>query len=70
MLSPTADNSPTGRQLITLEKAAELLDCSQRSVRRLIAAGQLTGLRIGDRRMLRIPQAEVDAIGTPIRTTG
>jgi excisionase family DNA binding protein len=71
MVSRTADNSEPGRQLISLETAAKQLDCSTRTVRRLISSGQLTGLHIGvGGRLLRIPQAEVDTIGTPIRTAG
>ena len=39
MVSRTADNPEPGRQLISLETAAKQLECSTRTVRRLIASG-------------------------------
>lgn len=57
------------RQLITLQLAAERLQTSQLTVRRLISSGELHGYRIG-KRMLRVDAAEVDRLGEQIPTGG
>lgn len=49
------------RRLIRLEAAAEQLDCSTRTVRRFVAAGDLTAFRVG-KRMIRVDLNEVDAL--------
>jgi excisionase family DNA binding protein len=56
--------------LITLDKTAELLGCSTRTVRRLISSGELTGIRIGHTHLLRVPLDEVNAFGTKVSTVG
>jgi excisionase family DNA binding protein len=68
MVSPSDDNPEHG-QLISAETAAKQLECSTRTIRRLIASGQLTGIRVSGR-LLRIPQAEVGRVGTRIPTAG
>ena len=53
--------SPSGRRLVSLAKAAEYLDTSPRTVRRAISSGRLTGYRFGPR-TLRVDLNEVDAV--------
>lgn len=53
------------RSLESLAEAAERLHVHPRTVRRLIAAGTLTGYRLGPR-LLRVDQSEVDALLRPI----
>jgi len=54
-----APNRPS-RRLASIAAAAEYLATSQRTVRRMIASGDLTGYRIGSR-LLRVDLNEVDA---------
>jgi excisionase family DNA binding protein len=56
------------REYETLEHAAHRLDTSLRTVRRMIARGELTGYRFGPR-MIRVLAADVDALLRPIPTT-
>lgn len=51
----------TTRRLVPFTTAAEHLGCSARSVRRYIAAGQLSAYRMGPR-MLRVDLNEIDAV--------
>jgi len=55
------------RQLVSIYAAAEHLDVSDKTIRRYIAQGLLTGHRVG-RRLIRIDLAEVDALLKPIPT--
>lgn len=55
------------RRYASLQEAAEYLGCHERTIRRLIATGKLTGYRIG-RKLLRIDLNELDAAAEP--TTG
>jgi excisionase family DNA binding protein len=49
------------RRYITVAEAAEYLQISGRTVRRLIADGELTGYRMGrSRRMIRVDLNEID----------
>jgi excisionase family DNA binding protein len=49
------------RRYVTIAEAAEYLQISDRTVRRLIADGELTGYRMGrSRRVIRIDLDEVD----------
>jgi excisionase family DNA binding protein len=51
----------TRRRYITVTEAAEYLQISDRTVRRLIADGELTGYRMGQsRRVIRIDLNEID----------
>ena len=52
-------------QLASLADAAEQLGCSPKTIRRYIAAGTLTGYRVGPRN-LRVDLAEVEALARPI----
>lgn len=61
-----AQNSQTIRKrYVSLEVGAEYLDCSVRTVRRLIASGDLTGCRVG-KRLIRVDLNEIDAMLRPI----
>jgi excisionase family DNA binding protein len=69
-----AKPSPLGeanrpRQYATIQTAAETLACSQRTVRRMIAAGELTGYRVG-KRLLRVDLAELNARLRALPTVG
>jgi excisionase family DNA binding protein len=52
---------------ISIEKAAAALDTSPRTVRRLIASGELKGYRVG-KRLLRIDVNDLEAITRRIPT--
>lgn len=61
-----SDTRPAKRmQLTSLADAAETLGCSPKTIRRYIAAGTLTGYRVGPRN-LRVDAAEVEALARPI----
>jgi excisionase family DNA binding protein len=55
------------RKYATIEAEAERLDVNPRTIRRMIARGQLTGYRFGER-MIRVDPAEVDSLMRPIPT--
>lgn len=55
------------RRLITLAQAADQLALDERTIRRYVAAGLLTGYRIGPR-ALRLDAAEVEGLARPIPT--
>jgi excisionase family DNA binding protein len=55
------------RKYATIEAEAERLAVNPRTIRRMIARGQLTGYRFGDR-LIRLDQAEVDSLMRPIPT--
>jgi excisionase family DNA binding protein len=59
---------PRYRQWITQADAAERLSVTDRTVRNLIARGDLHGYRIGKSRTIRIDAAEVDNLLRPIPT--
>jgi excisionase family DNA binding protein len=60
---------PTQRQIAPLAVAAEHTGVSIQTIRRYIAAGRLTGYRVGPR-MIRVDLAEVDALLHRIPTVG
>ena len=55
------------RQLASLAVAADYADVCERTIRRRIACGDLTGYRLGPR-LIRIDMAELDDLLTPIPT--
>lgn len=55
----------TDRRLLTLGQAADLLSLDEKTLRRYIAAGQLTGYRVGPR-AIRVPFDQVEALAKPI----
>ncbi len=57
--------APYRRHPISIVQAAEYLDVSPKTIRRYIAAGQLTGYRAGPR-LLRVDRNELDAFLRPI----
>ncbi len=59
----------TGRlsDIITLDQAAEELQCSKRHLRRLIASGQLKAYRLGvGSHLIRIDRADLGKILRPV----
>lgn len=56
-------------RLGSLNVAAERFACSERTIRRMIAAGELTGYRVG-KRLVRIDLDELDRIARVIPTVG
>jgi excisionase family DNA binding protein len=60
-----ASTPPTPRY-VSLAHAAEYADCNERTLRRLIADGKITGFRLG--RVIRIDLNELDQALKPIPT--
>jgi len=60
---------PTFRRLAALSAAAEYGACSEKTIRRRIADGTLTGYRMGPR-LIRVDLNELDEILRPIPTAG
>lgn len=56
--------SATPRRYATLAEAADYLRCNERTIRRLIAAGRITGYRSG-RRLIRVDLNQVDEAMRP-----
>jgi excisionase family DNA binding protein len=56
-------------EFISQLEAAEILGCTGRTVRNLIASGQLPAARIGKSQMIRIKRSDVYAVLKPIPTT-
>jgi excisionase family DNA binding protein len=56
-----------GRRYVSMAKAAEYADCSDKTLRRLISQGRITGYKLG--RVLRIDLNELDEALKPIPTT-
>jgi excisionase family DNA binding protein len=65
-LTPTPTHTSAGRRYASLAKAAEYADCNERTLRRHIASGDLTGYRLG--RVIRIDLNELDAWLAPVPT--
>jgi excisionase family DNA binding protein len=57
-----------GRRLMSIESAAEYLDCSTKTIRRRIASGDLRAYRLASSRVIRVDLAEVDRMLRPIPT--
>jgi excisionase family DNA binding protein len=55
------------QHLISLAEAADRLDVSARTLRRYIAAGRLTGYRVGHR-LIKIDPTELDQLPTTLAT--
>jgi len=62
---PSTESPP--RRWLTQVEAAEYLDVSTRTVRNYIAAGYITGYRLGPR-ALRLDARELDSLLRPIPT--
>lgn len=56
----------SSRRLLALDEAAEYLGLNPRTIRRYIADGSIRGYRIGGQRLIRVDQAELDALLQPI----
>jgi excisionase family DNA binding protein len=57
------------RQLVSISAAAEYLGLSEKSLRRYIASGLITGYRVGQKRLIRVDLNEVESrLLTPIPT--
>jgi excisionase family DNA binding protein len=67
MSHSTAAPAAAGRRYSTLADAATYLNVNQRTIRRLIADGVLTGYRLGGR-LIRVDLDEVDQSMRPIPT--
>ena len=55
------------RKYASIESEAKRLAVNPRTIRRMIARGELTGYRFGGK-ILRVDPAEVDAAMQPVRT--
>lgn len=60
----------TARRLGSLQDAADRCAVSTKTIRRLIARGELTGYRLGKSNLIRIDLDELDELMRPIPTTG
>ena len=65
-MTPTPTHTGAGRRYASLAKAADDADCNERTLRRHIASGDLTGYRLG--RVIRIDLNELDAWLAPVPT--
>ena len=59
----------TTQRLLTIAEAAERLNVNPRTIRRRIADGTLAAFRCGPH-LIRLDQAQVDALLCPIPTAG
>ncbi len=55
-----------GRDLITIRQAAEQLQTSERTIRRYLSAGLITGVRLGGPRLIRIHADSVGKLTQPV----
>lgn len=53
-------------QMFTIASTAEYLGCSQDTIRRMIARGELKAYRYGKSRLIRIDPADLDKIRKPV----
>lgn len=60
-MQSTSTRSRAPKNLATLQEAAEYWNCHERTIRRHIAAGNLTGYRLG-KRMIRVDLNELSAL--------
>lgn len=65
----TVTPTPTIRRLASITATAEVLDISARTVRRLIATGELDAVRVG-RRTIRVKTESIDRLidARPVNT--
>lgn len=61
---------PQNRRWLTQAEAAEQIGVTERTLRSYIAKGHLPASRIRGSRLVRIDQADVDALLLPIPTIG
>jgi excisionase family DNA binding protein len=54
---------------VSLDDAAETLDCSKRHLRRLIADGKLPAYTVGTNRVIRIDRDDLKALLQPVVPT-
>lgn len=60
---------PKKRRWVSQAEAAEYLGITDRTLRRMVASGELPAYRLG-KRLLRFEQADVDALLRPVPTAG
>lgn len=68
-LSTSPPALPKNRRWLTQIEAAEYLGVTDRTLRRMIAAGELPAYRLG-KRLLRLDARDLDAMLRPIPTVG
>jgi excisionase family DNA binding protein len=61
--------TPNARDFIGPADAAAYLNVSEKTLRRYISSGRLTGYRVGPK-LIRIDRAELDALLSPIPAGG
>jgi excisionase family DNA binding protein len=64
-----AKSPQSPRRWVSLSVAADHLAVSQKTLRRMIAAGHVRGYRVGSR-LVRVDLNELDAMASPIPTGG
>jgi excisionase family DNA binding protein len=60
---------PKDRELVSLAEAARRYGVNERTVRRMVASGQITGYRLGSR-LIRVDIREINALITTVPTGG
>ncbi len=69
-MSNRPPNSRTGRQLMTVAEAAEYWRVDHKTIRRMIARGDLPAYRIGAGRLLRIDRTDLERATRRIPSAG
>lgn len=64
--TPRETSADTAAQWLSQAQVAERLSCSTRTVRLIIARGDLVGYRVGRSRTVRIRASDLDALMRPI----
>lgn len=57
------------KRLVSIDAAAEYLGMHDKTIRRWISDGRITGYRVG-RKALRVDLIEIDALAVPVVTVG
>lgn len=68
-MAATSPTKTTGRRYGSITLGAEYIGVSEKTIRRMIAAGDITGYRIG-KRLIRVDLDELDALLKPIPAGG
>lgn len=61
----TAHTRQSRKHLISIDDGAAYLGVTPKTIRRMIASGELTGYRVG-KKIIRIKQSDLDALLRPI----
>lgn len=65
MVAQTPQPTSVPRRFGSLTRGADILDCDEKTIRRYVSQGLLTGYRVGPRN-IRVDLNEVEALAQPI----